>query len=169
MRRKAGPMGKDWTLSGYARILKFHAYYSFENYPKTDGYMCLLYAQTSKSSIQRTFDNLVIGKSYRLSFYYAPYQGLQATSFEVSLGDQLVYSTLPTSKNLEQVFTDSITAATKSLIVKFAVTGDYKFMQFVGAKLEETGMIMYANLCVHSRLLLLLIHNSNQINFSLSL
>jgi hypothetical protein len=175
MRSKAGPMGKNWTLSGFAIIEKFHAYpesYSFENYPPNStnlGYLCLLYATGIKISIERTFDNLVIGQSYRLSFYYGPDEGLEATSFEVSLGNQLVYSTLPTSKNLRQVFTESITAATKSLIVKIAVKGNNKFMRLVGAKLEETGTIMYANLCINSRLFLFLIHNSTQINFIVSL
>jgi hypothetical protein len=167
---KAGPMGKDWTLSGYAIIAKFHAFYSFENYPPNLGYSCYLYARKeTKSFIERTFDNLVIGQSYRLSFYYAPTTSLEATSFEVSLGDQLVYSTLPTSKDFEQVFTQSITAATTSLTVRIAVKGNDKFMNLVGAKLEETGMIMYANLCVHSQLFLRHIHNSNQINFIVSL
>jgi hypothetical protein len=141
-------MGKDWTLYGYAYIAKLSSFGYYFGYsklaPANLDYFCLIYALASRvSSLERTFDNLDVGKAYRLSFYYAPSPGFQAASFEVSLGNQLVYSTVPSTSGWEKVSTESITADSKSLTVKFAVKGNNKFMSLVGVIVEESGMIMY--------------------------
>jgi hypothetical protein len=47
-------------------------------------YFCLINAVASRvSSLERTFDNLVVGKAYRLSFLYTPSPGFKAASFAV--------------------------------------------------------------------------------------
>jgi hypothetical protein len=144
---KPALIGKDWTLSGYAYIAKLSQFGYYFNYsklaPANLDYFCLIYAHSRVSSLERTFDNLVVGKAYRLSFYYAPSPGFQATSFEVSMGDLLVYSTVPSTSGWEKVSTKSITANSNSLAVKIAVTGNNKFMSLVGLIVEESGMIMY--------------------------
>ena len=138
---KPGLMGKDWTLSGYAYIAKLSQFtYYFSNSklaPASLNYFCMIYALASRvSSLERTFDNLVVGKAYRLSFYYAPSPGFQAASFEVSLGNQLVYSTVPSTLGWEKVSTKSIAANSNSLTVKIAVTGNNKLMSLVGVTLD---------------------------------
>jgi hypothetical protein len=145
---KPGLMGKDWTLSGYAYIWQLSNGGYYFNYsklaPANLDYFCLIYAQASRvSSLERTFDNLDVGKAYRLSFLYAPSPGFKAASFEVSMGDLLVYSTVPSTSGWEKVSTESITADSKSLTVKIAVKGNNKFMSLVGVIVEESGMIMY--------------------------
>ncbi len=148
MLSKPGLMGKDWTLSGYAYIWQLskggYFYGNSKLAPASLDYFCLIYAHSAVSSLERTFDNLVVGKAYRLSFLYAPSPGFKAASFEVSLGNQLVYSTVPsTTSGWEKISTKSITADSKSLTVKIAVTGNNKFMSLVGVIVEESGMIMY--------------------------
>jgi hypothetical protein len=138
---KPALIGKDWTLSGYAYIAKLSQFGYYFNYsklaPASLNYFCLIYAHSRVSSLERTFDNLVVGKAYRLSFYYAPSPGFQAASFEVSLGNQLVYSTVPSTSGWEQVSTNSITATSNSLTVKIAVKGNNKFMSIVGVTLDQ--------------------------------
>ena len=141
-------MGKDWTLYGDAYIGKLSAGgYYFGNSklaPASLDYFCFIYALNYRISyLERTFDNLVVGKAYRLSFYYGFSPGFKAESFEVSMGDLLVYSTAPSSAGWEQVSTKSITADSKSLTAKIAVKGNNRPMSFVGVIVEESGMIMY--------------------------
>jgi hypothetical protein len=98
----------------------------------------MTYPSAGGTGIETTFDNLVIGKYYHLSFYYAINDGFKAESLEVSLGDQSVYSSVPTSNVWTQVSTKTITADATSLIANILVKGNNNFISFLQVVLESS-------------------------------
>jgi hypothetical protein len=77
-----------------------------------------------ETTLERRFDNLIIGTNYQLSFQFAiiTYQKPPA-SFEICLGDQSVFTDLPKSNDWQQQITSYIRADSTSLNLKFIMTG----------------------------------------------
>jgi hypothetical protein len=96
-------------------------------------YECMLQTSTSgsPSSIKKTFTNLVIGASYRLSFYHTRrldeggFPLAPPMSYSVILGGIAVHSTVPeTDNSWEEVTLSDFIADSDSISLKFEIFSD---------------------------------------------
>ncbi len=122
---RSGSIIGDWTTTGNVYIVNGYRIGMPSSNPNGLLYECMLQTATSlsRSSIKKTFTNLVLGATYRLSFYHAlrlNYYG--PMSYSVIVGGTPAYSTVPSTNTWEKVTLSDFIADSTSISLEFAIS-----------------------------------------------
>jgi hypothetical protein len=146
----SGSIIGDWTTTGRVYVARVGQLGMPSPNPNNLQYECLLQNTTS---IQKTFMNLVIGASYRLSFYHTLRLGyLAPMSYSVILNGTTVYSTVPSSNTWEKVTLREFIANLTFISLNFAISSTDLLDRDIGINavnlLLVSGIYILRNACV---------------------
>jgi hypothetical protein len=124
--------------------------------PNNLQYECVLqndFLSIQTTSIQKTFMNLVIGASYRLSFYHTLRLNFPPpTLYSVIVNDAIVYSTVPSYNTWKKVTLPDFIADSTSISLKFAISSTDQLDRYIGINavnlLLVSGIYILRDACV---------------------